>query len=235
MRWIERWMTVHAVVLLTSLVVLLIFKNISFLAISAAISFVALFVFNGKRLGGFSFLFESANLVTSLRLCTLLGTVFCFSELSDLWIGSIAFVVLILDGLDGYLARRFKTTSEFGAYLDMETDAFFVFTLSCILYHQEKIGWWILGIGCLRYSYVVVLLFFKPKEQKEARDYFAQVIAVILMGSLVSVFLLPEVIYLPALLIAGGLVCFSFGKSFFGVLEIGRGGHKGGTEVTKKG
>jgi len=96
----------------------------------------------------------------------------------------------------------------------METDAFFVFALSCILYHQEKVGWWILGIGCLRYFYFIVLLFFKPKEQKESRDYFAQVIAVILMGSLVSGFLLPQIIYFPALVIAGGLVCFSFGKSF---------------------
>lgn len=207
-------MTAHAIILLTAALVFLLTKNISFLTIGAAISFAALFVWNFLQQQDQGRSITFANLVTLLRLFSLFGILIGLSHASDWWIGIIALAILLLDGLDGYLARRFKTASNFGAYLDMETDAFFVLSLSSLLYLQGKVGAWILALGWLRYVYFLVLLFFKPKIKKESKDYFAQVIAVALMASLIAGFLLPKAIYLPSLVIAGGLVFFSFGKSF---------------------
>lgn len=211
-------MAIHAIVLLIAFILFLITKNINILALSAAISFAALFVWKGFIVKRLSFIIMPANLITSFRLVSLLLIVLYLPQLSDLWIGGIALGILLLDGVDGFLARKFKTVSDFGAYLDMETDAFYVLIFSCILYYQEKTGWWILCIGVLRYLYFVTLLFFKPKGQNESRDSFAQVIAVVLMASLISGFWFPEYLYLPTLIISGSLVCFSFGKSFSGYL-----------------
>ena len=58
------------------------------------------------------------------------------------WImpGSFLFIIGIsifcLDGLDGFIARKYKQTSEFGAYFDMETDAFYVFLYTIILFEK---------------------------------------------------------------------------------------------------
>ncbi len=217
MRWIERWMLFHSVIILVSSFAFLLTKNILFIALSAVISFAALFVWHFIKKGSFSFILEAANLVTSFRLLSLIFLLFFLPHISDLMIGGIAFFVLLFDGLDGYLARRFKTSSVFGTYLDMETDAFFVLALSSVLFYQTKFGLWILALGWLRYVYFIGISILKPVEKKEARDYFAQVIAVIFMGSLVACFILPESIYVPAMVIASLLLLFSFGKSFLAV------------------
>ena len=130
-------------------------------------------------------------------------------------------VVMILDGLDGFLARRFKVASAFGAYFDMETDAFYVFLYACLLYQLELLGWWILGIGALRYVYVVfVLSFFKPKEKEEKSSFRGKAIAVFLMVSLLMPFILSELYYLPIVISASVLVVYSFAAGF---LETIRG------------
>jgi len=218
MLWIERWMRIHAVVLLCAVVLFLKTENILFIVIGAAISFAAFFIWNRLKTQQSSFAFQAANLVTTFRLLTLWLLCYYSIEWADWIIGSLALLVLLLDGLDGYLARRFNTASDFGAYLDMETDAFFVLSLSSLLYLQGKVGFWILGVGCLRYVYFLILLLFKPKAQKEGRHYFAQAIAVFLMGSLVAGFLLPAEIYQPVLVVGSLLVLGSFGRSFYEVL-----------------
>jgi len=59
-----------------------------------------------------------------------------------------------LDGLDGYLARRTRMTSAFGARFDMETDAFFILVLSALVWRSGVAGPWILGAGAWRYLFV---------------------------------------------------------------------------------
>jgi len=212
-------MLFHSILILGSSIVFVFTKNIFFIIGSAALSFAAFFIWNIVQQKRSTFLVEAANLVSSTRLLTLLILPFFILQLSDHWIGGIALLVLILDGLDGYLARKYKTTSLFGSYLDMETDAFFVLVLTSILFFQEKFGLWILALGWLRYVYFITISFFKPVEKKEDRDYFAQVIAVVFMGSLVACFFLPESFYVPAVVLSSGLLLFSFGKSFVRVIS----------------
>lgn len=49
-------------------------------------------------------------------------------------------LAMITDCVDGYLARRNKSTSQFGAVLDPAMDKFFVYFALSILFIEEKIG-----------------------------------------------------------------------------------------------
>lgn len=62
---------------------------------------------------------------------------------------TLASVALALDLLDGVVARRTGTVSEFGARFDLEVDAFLILVLS--VHVGRSLGWWVLLIGAARY------------------------------------------------------------------------------------
>jgi phosphatidylglycerophosphate synthase len=62
----------------------------------------------------------------------------------------IAALALLLDAVDGWVARRTGTVSALGARFDMEVDAFLVLVLS--VYVAREAGWWVLAIGLARYA-----------------------------------------------------------------------------------
>jgi phosphatidylglycerophosphate synthase len=51
-------------------------------------------------------------------------------------------LAMITDSIDGYLARRSKTTSRLGAVLDPAMDKFFVFFALTVLFLENKIELW---------------------------------------------------------------------------------------------
>jgi phosphatidylglycerophosphate synthase len=107
-------------------------------------------------------MFGAANAVTlargvlALDLLALLGsppsTVLAWS------IVALAIVALVLDGVDGRVARRRGETSAFGARFDMETDALLILVLAALAWGQGKAGAWILLAGALRYLFVAASL-----------------------------------------------------------------------------
>jgi phosphatidylglycerophosphate synthase len=62
---------------------------------------------------------------------------------------TMAAVALVLDCVDGQVARRTGTVSELGARLDMEVDAFLILVLS--VYVAASFGPWVLVLGVARY------------------------------------------------------------------------------------
>jgi phosphatidylglycerophosphate synthase len=64
----------------------------------------------------------------------------------------LAAVALILDGVDGKVARRTGTSTALGARFDMEVDAFLILVLS--VYVSMSMGPWVLLIGGMRYAFV---------------------------------------------------------------------------------
>ena len=67
---------------------------------------------------------------------------------------AVGTVALVLDGVDGWVARRTGTGTAFGARFDMEVDAFLILALSVLAWRAGPVGPWILGIGALRYLFV---------------------------------------------------------------------------------
>ncbi|QWB21965.1 MULTISPECIES: CDP-alcohol phosphatidyltransferase family protein [Streptomyces] len=101
--------------------------------------------------------FGAANRVT-LGRATLVGGVtalvadsFQSSPPVSLFVGLTA-VALILDGVDGKVARRTGTSTALGARFDMEVDAFLILVLS--VYVSMELGPWVLLIGGMRYVFV---------------------------------------------------------------------------------
>ncbi|MGF1547166.1 MAG: CDP-alcohol phosphatidyltransferase family protein [Thiotrichales bacterium] len=98
-----------------------------------------------------------ANRVTLLRLvltALLAGLLGESVADSGWWVVALALTVVTLDGVDGWLARRFQTESAFGARFDMETDALLILVLAALAWALGKAGVWILLAGGLRYAFV---------------------------------------------------------------------------------
>jgi phosphatidylglycerophosphate synthase len=61
---------------------------------------------------------------------------------------TLATVALVLDAVDGWIARRTGTVTELGARFDGEVDAFLILALS--VYVATLFGAWVLAIGVAR-------------------------------------------------------------------------------------
>lgn len=64
----------------------------------------------------------------------------------------VASIALVLDAVDGQVARRSGTVSALGARFDMEVDAFLILVLS--VHVAAGLGAWVLAIGAMRYAWV---------------------------------------------------------------------------------
>lgn len=90
------------------------------------------------------------NLISFLRIL-LVGPLAVYL-LSENYTASLAIFLLagLSDALDGYLARRFNWTSEFGALLDPVGDKLLMLTAYLILGLQSFIPMWLVGVVILR-------------------------------------------------------------------------------------
>jgi phosphatidylglycerophosphate synthase len=66
-----------------------------------------------------------------------------------------ATAALLLDGVDGWVARQTGMVSDFGARFDMEADALFLLTMSLLVHATGKVGIWVLASGLMRYAFVL--------------------------------------------------------------------------------
>jgi phosphatidylglycerophosphate synthase len=157
--------------------------------------------------------FGAANQVTLARgvLVALLAAL--IGERSDtgavVLAVALATTVAVLDGVDGWLARRTRMASDFGARFDMETDAALIMVLAVLAWHFGKAGVWVLACGLLRYTFVgasVLLPWLRnPLPPSERRRAIAVVQMVALIVALAPV--VPVALSAP---VAGiGLVALS--------------------------
>jgi phosphatidylglycerophosphate synthase len=66
---------------------------------------------------------------------------------------ALTVVALVLDAVDGRIARHTQTTSTFGGRFDGEVDAFLMLVLS--VYVARQAGAWVLAIGTMRYVFAM--------------------------------------------------------------------------------
>ncbi len=97
----------------------------------------------------------AANLVTLARGGLVALLVGFIGEMHVGWAAfMIASTVLALDGIDGWLARKLETASDFGARFDMETDALALLVIAGLVWQNGKAGPWVLLAGLMRYAFV---------------------------------------------------------------------------------
>jgi len=99
------------------------------------------------------------NLVTGTRalLVALLAAVALEPAVRPLgwWLVGTATLAASLDLADGWLARRTRLASAFGARFDMEVDALLILVLSGLVWRADLAGPWVLASGLMRYGFVV--------------------------------------------------------------------------------
>lgn len=105
-----------------------------------------------------------------------------------LWlVTGLAIVLLSLDGIDGYLARRTRLTSDFGARFDMEIDALLILTISVFLWRSGETGLWIIILGLMRYGFVLVSLWSPPLRKALFPSFRRKLVCVIQLVALCAI------------------------------------------------
>lgn len=161
--------------------------------------------------------FGPANRVT-LGRAILVGAVtalvadsFQSSPPVTLFVGLTA-VALILDGVDGKVARRTGTSTALGARFDMEVDAFLILVLS--VYVSMALGPWVLLIGLMRYGFVAAARVMPwlngSLPHSMARKTVAAVQGVVLLAAASG--WLPYEVTFGLVAVALGSLLWSFGR-----------------------
>ena len=128
------------------------------------------------------------------------------------WVAALAAVALALDGVDGWVARRWRCASVFGARFDMELDAFLILALCVHLLVMGKAGSWVLAIGAMRYVFVGAMRIWPWLDGPLPESRRRKLVCVWQVGSLLLC-LLPVVgaeQAAPLLALALGLLAWSF-------------------------
>ena len=159
----------------------------------------------------------AANRVTLTR-STLVGGVTAL--VADALVGpahlgalvGLAVVALVLDGVDGWVARRTGTVSALGSRFDMEVDAFLILVLS--VYVAGSVGPWVLAIGAARYAFWaggrIVRWLRRPLPPRYWRKPVAAIQGIVLTAAVAE--LMPAVATNAAIVVAMVLLTESFGR-----------------------
>lgn len=160
-----------------------------------------------------------ANRVTLLRTVATLSLAALISYADGLgttgrwWVVGVGTAIMLLDGVDGWIARRTGTSSSFGALFDMETDAFLMLVLSTLVWAEGRAGVWVLLIGAMRYLFVAAG-FVLPALRGELFPSFRRKLVCVIQGIALLVALGP-IIPAPAAVgvsaLALAMLTWSFG------------------------
>jgi phosphatidylglycerophosphate synthase len=158
-----------------------------------------------------------ANTVTSSRaalasvVAAMVALSFVRTVPTSLLVGT-ATLALVLDWVDGQVARRTGSVTAFGARFDMEVDAFLILVLSVAA--MRPFGPWVLLIGLARYLLLgaeqVWPRLCRPVPPRDWRKVVAAVQGIVLTVAVAGV--VPRLIALIALVVALALLAESFGR-----------------------
>jgi phosphatidylglycerophosphate synthase len=135
------------------------------------------------------------------------------APLSVVVLVAFAVTALVLDGVDGRVARRTGTASALGARFDMEVDSMLILILS--VHAVRSVGWWVVIIGAARFLFLAAGLILPWMRKDLPFRYWAKVVAVIQAVVLIVVAagVLPPMADKLLCLAAFALLVESFGRS----------------------
>lgn len=151
-----------------------------------------------------------ANVITILRaagiaaMAGLLAAPGAFSQSMGWALVVVAGVILALDAVDGWAARRTGLMSRFGARLDVETDVAFALVTAALAVAAAKVGIWFLVLGVLRPVYLAATFIWPVLRAPLPPAQRRRIVAGLQMGAQVA--LLAPVLVPPASALLGGAV-----------------------------
>jgi phosphatidylglycerophosphate synthase len=178
----------------------------------------------------------TANRITLLRAaiaCSIAARAIDPAPLGtpERWLlAGIAAAALMLDGADGWAARRQQLVSAFGARFDMEVDALAILVLAITVAKAAAVPCWVLLIGVLRYLWLAAgrtaPLLRRPLPPRPVADRRRKTIAVIQSVALL-IALMPATPpgWAAAICAAAlGLLAYSFAADVVILLSVDRVG-----------
>ena len=174
-----------------------------------------------RELGALEWAFGPADWVTLVRV-TLVGSVTALVAEAGLARGvaaqpvgplvAITTVALILDFVDGQVARHTGSATRRGGRFDMEVDAFLILVLS--IHVSSQIGAWVLAIGLMRYAYWAASAGLPWLDSPVPPRYWRKVVAAIqgVTLTVAAADLVPHAITTAAVACALALLAESFGR-----------------------
>ncbi|HJQ02764.1 MAG TPA: CDP-alcohol phosphatidyltransferase family protein [Jatrophihabitans sp.] len=131
----------------------------------------------------------------------------------------LAALALVLDAVDGPVARWTRSASALGARFDLEVDAFLILVLSW--YVARSAGLWVLAIGGARYAFVVAGWFVPALRAPSPPRYWCKVVAAVqgIVLTVAAAAVLPFAITEGLLAIALTLLAESFGRQTWWLLH----------------
>ena len=125
---------------------------------------------------------------------------------------SLTVVALVLDAVDGLVARRTETESTLGGLFDGEVDAFLILVLS--VYVARSAGVWVLAIGAARYAFLAAGWLLPWMRGSLPPRYWRKVVAATVGVALTFAVsdVLPRLLTNAILAVSLGLIAESFGR-----------------------
>ena len=104
------------------------------------------------------------------------------------WIATgVAVFALVLDGIDGPLARADGTASAFGARYDMEVDALLALVLATLIWRTGELGPWVLALGTMRYAYLAAARLEPALRRPLYPSFRRKLVCVVQVGALCAI------------------------------------------------
>ena len=157
---------------------------------SMAIVIITLLAAEPQRRKADSPHFGAANRITLAR-GVLVGCVAAFigspgSPSPAIWVTGVAVIALVMAGLDGWVARRSGTCSDYGAQLDMELDSLLMLVLCVLAWQWDQAGLWVLFCGLARYAFLLTGLILPWFNRPLPEAFRRKVCCVIGVGGLTA-------------------------------------------------
>jgi phosphatidylglycerophosphate synthase len=127
---------------------------------------------------------------------------------------ALAIICLCLDGVDGWLARRQKLASAFGARFDVEVDAVFALMLALYAARSEAAGLYVLALGAPHYAFWIARTLLPWLNAPLPERFSRKAICVLQIATLIAL-LVPQFggVPLEALVVtASAALIWSFGR-----------------------
>nr|WP_051712348.1 CDP-alcohol phosphatidyltransferase family protein [Spirillospora albida] len=125
-------------------------------------------------------------------------------------LAAVASAALVLDGVDGWVARRTGTATELGARFDMEVDAFLILVLSVEVAVSD--GAWVLAIGAMRYVFGAAAWALPWLRRALPASVARKAVAVVQGMALTAAALLPHPFAIAVAAAALAALAWSFGR-----------------------
>lgn len=139
-------------------------------------------------------------------------------------LAGIALIALILDGVDGWAARRARLTSRFGARFDMEVDVSFALILALLVWQAGSVGIWVLALGLLHPAFLLLSLVWPALRAPLPEARWRKALCVVQMLALIAL-ITPALPPALAPWLAGtvlGVLAAGFGRDILWLSRHGR-------------